>query len=93
MDTGSGHDLISRDIANKSVMQNVRRMDEPVTLCTANGLIQVDEQLPLKLNSVQSSVSPLVLDSCPSVLSIGKRCISGKGWQYSSCQDILNIKY
>ena len=81
MDTGSGHDLISRNVASDSVMHNIKHMDEPVTLSTANGLIRVDDRLPLKLRSVNSSVAPLVLDSCPSVLSIGKRCME-EGWEF-----------
>eukprot|EP00969_Alexandrium_andersonii_P202110 8930799-Alexandrium_andersonii.AAC.1 len=46
IDTGCGHDLVSREHANQ-MNRWIRRAAEPIQFSTANGLTQAEEVLPV----------------------------------------------
>lgn len=69
MDTGCGHDLISKSRAKKLNL-DVDNEGEPMFFYTANG--SLPQQGPQRLSS--RSFGPFLLDETPSVLSVGKKC-------------------
>ena len=74
MDTGSGLDLVS-----KSDVRNMKHMvvasENPVMLATANGVTTVDEEIALRVEALDETIKPFVLESTPSVLTVGWRCM------------------
>ena len=74
MDTGSGLDLVS-----KSDVRNMKHMivasENPVMLATANGVTSVDEEIALRVEALDETIKPFVLESTPSVLTVGWRCM------------------
>ena len=76
MDTGSPVDLVGKnDIPAKYLESNSKDSDFHVTLNTANGATTADKVLPLQVAPLGESVSPLILEESPAVLSIGRRCM------------------
>ena len=74
MDTGSGLDLVS-----KSDVRNMKHMvvssENPVMLATANGITSVDQEIALRVEALDETIKPFVLESTPSVLTVGWRCM------------------
>ena len=73
MDTGSGHDLISK--------RKVDRMDlevydaDVVNFHTANGVTSTTTMAKIDLGTFDDTIRAHVLEDTPSVLSVGKRCM------------------
>ena len=83
MDTGSGYDLVARNEVPSVLMGFARHADEPLELHTANGATLADEVVDLQVGPLLEVVSPLLLDSTPAVLSIGRRCMKdGYGFHW-----------
>ena len=72
MDTGSGHDLVSLHDINKKFLKKLKP-EHMITLCTANGDIDVKEYVTLMIKKLGQNAEILVLEDSPAVLSIGKR--------------------
>jgi hypothetical protein len=75
IDTGSGHDLVSRADFPPWVLSQAVRAKSPLNLDTANGILRADMELPMQLAPFGVSISPLLLPCTPAVLSVGKRCM------------------
>ena len=74
MDTGCSFDLVDNDVTAK-LKRHIRPVDERLLLNTANGDLEVRQQIDLRIPELGEQVTALVLPSTPSVLSIGKRCM------------------
>ena len=80
MDSGSPLDLIDRRALRRSHRKLIRPSD-PLVLDTANGQVTADKTIKLGLSSLGVEISPLVLDSTPNVLSLGRRVVDeGYDW-------------
>ena len=77
MDSGASLDLINR----ASLAKKIRRFIEscaPVVLDTANGESIADKSIILHLGCLGEQIAPLVLDSIPKELSLGRRVVDGR---------------
>ena len=74
-DTGCGYDLIQLDevMRNKVVKRPCK--GEPIRLDTANGLVEIKEQVALHVPEINEEVRACVLEATPAVLSVGRRCM------------------
>ena len=78
-DTGSGHDLISKDeVANK---RKIDVAQQKMTFFTANGPSHTSMVCNEKLTTTGQHIAPYVMESTPAVLSIGARCMKF-GYQF-----------
>lgn len=75
LDTGCGHDLISRQKVD--VMSGVVGHDENggMSFMTANGVTQTQEVMEFKPKELNRDSKAYVLDETPAVLSVGKKCM------------------
>ena len=69
VDTGSGHDLITPDVADDYEELPVDR----VTFHTAGGRVRTNRALTIRSSILQGEAQPYVLPSTPWVLSVGRR--------------------
>ena len=72
-DTGCPYDLTSRGGITPE-MGDLESADVPTTLETANGMIEVDETVPVQILALRENIDPYVMEESPDVLSIGRRC-------------------
>ena len=75
LDSGSGHDIVSRSLLSSLPNSRIRESAEQLTISTANGIIEVGEEALFRIPKIDRSISALLLESSPSVLSLGKRCM------------------
>ena len=81
MDSGTPLDLVDkRSVKNhKEFITN----GDPVLLDTANGEVKADRHIDLYNGRLNERIAPLVLDSTPNVLSIGRRVVQqGYDWHW-----------
>ena len=71
-DTGSANDLVSREMVNRN---EVFESSKPVSLLTANGVFQANDQANLDIPLLGITAKPYVLDDSPAVISVGQLCI------------------
>ena len=71
-DTGSANDLVSREMVNQN---DVFESSKPVSLLTANGVFQANDQANLNIPLLGITAKPYVLDDSPAVISVGQLCI------------------
>ena len=88
MDTGSGYDLVAKSDVPHVLLGNAYRAEESLELHTANGATLADTVVDLQVGPLLEVVSPLLLESTPAVLSIGRRCMrDGYGFYWSPFSD------
>eukprot|EP00971_Amphidinium_carterae_P231758 4599480-Amphidinium_carterae.1 len=71
IDSGAGLDLISGDQLYESERLSVEKCENPRKLRTANGVIHAENRVTCNVAGMQS-ITALVLDKCPPVLSLGR---------------------
>eukprot|EP00974_Lingulodinium_polyedra_P006260 593440-Lingulodinium_polyedra.AAC.1 len=74
IDSGCGHDLITKSDAQK-LKRFIRRASGAVNFRTANGLARAIDVAKLLAKEFGTEVEPYILDGTPNVLSIGMRCV------------------
>ena len=74
VDSGCGHDLISRKEVESSDL-DCEDCPDHVRFSTANGSTTARQVAPLFIDELGCNVSPYVLPSTPAVVSMGKRCM------------------
>ena len=73
LNSGSGHDLISK---RKAARLELKVVDcDPVTFHTANGHTVTENMAELDLGTFENISNAYILDDTPSVVSLGKRCM------------------
>jgi len=82
IDSGSAFDIVDQGSLTQKERETVRRVADPTTLVTANGAIEADEVLPVRISDLGLKADALVLRDSPSVLSLGKR-IMEEGFSFS----------
>ena len=75
MDTGCGHDLISKKKIEKHDLETLVT-PEPISFQTANGITDTDLASNFQADSFKEPINAYVLGDTPSVLSVGKRCMN-----------------
>ena len=86
-DTGSGNDLISRKFLSGKDEKKIKP-STPITLNTANDTVVSSEVVPMRMSLTKEKIEPLVLNSVPPVMSVGRRCLQD-GWEfhwYADCE-------
>jgi hypothetical protein len=87
LDTGCGHDLISRKMVGNGPVRQLDD-DEVIAFATANGKIATDVVAPMFCEELKDMMEPLVLPDTPAVLSIGRRCMQmGYGFYWHPGQN------
>jgi len=82
-DTGCPYDLTARSNLPSDALVHIHPADEPVELETANGLVNVDEQVTLQINGITEQIEAYLMEESPDVLSIGSRCeLHGYGFHW-----------
>ena len=76
MDTGSGHDLLPRDMFPARIPDQVRI--PTVTLRTAGGRVTVEPSVPVHVEQLGECATPLLLESTPTLMS----SFSSHGFHY-----------
>ena len=74
MDTGSGHDLVSRREI-KALKQAMRLSPNPLYFNTANGETRADQTCRDYIDYIDEMIAPHVLENTLAVLSVGQRCM------------------
>ena len=74
-DTGSAYDLIAKGDLTAKDRKNIKKIMEDITLFTASGCTKVKKRLMMRCKGLGERIQPLLLDSCPPVISIGRRCV------------------
>jgi len=72
LDTGSGHDLVNKAMADG---YETKRLSKPLTFSTAGGHTQSYCTVPMYSQAMGGHIAPYLLPPTPPVLSIGKRCM------------------
>ena len=75
MDTVSAVDLVSARDVPSDYVHGVLPLDVPISLSAANGRMLATKCVEMQVGKLADVVSPLVLNSTPPVLSVGKRCM------------------
>ena len=95
MDSGCGHDIISRGSMTKQQKGITTEAADPIVFETANGSVETDKTCPLHVPALgeEYQIDPYVLPDTPDVLTIGGRCeLAGLRFllasvQYGACID------
>eukprot|EP00971_Amphidinium_carterae_P071408 1412230-Amphidinium_carterae.1 len=65
----SAYDLVS----TKDAVEDPRkRLQKPLLMQTANGVMEASKRATEKVNTLRSTITPLLLDSTPDVLFVGR---------------------
>ena len=76
VDTGASEDLIGQDVVRKNNLK-CSTMNPPRKFATAGGIIDVSEKATVDIKELGLTVTPWVADTCPELLSVGKRIQEG----------------
>ena len=76
VDTGASDDLIGRAIVGELDLK-CKHVDKPKEFATAGGIITVSEKAVVEVEGLNKVVEPWVTNSCPELLSVGKRIEEG----------------
>ena len=72
LDSGAGHDLMSKRLANKKA---VKRADDALMFWTANGRIDATHVCEENLSVLNERVRAYLVKDTPAILSLGVRCM------------------
>jgi len=82
-DTGCPYDLTARKQLPPDALDLIHPAGDPAELETANGLVSVDEQVPLQINGLMEQIEAYLMEESPDVLSVGSRCeLHGYGFHW-----------
>ena len=76
VDTGASDDLIGRAVVGELDLK-CKHVDKPKEFATAGGIITVSEKAVVEVEGLNKFVEPWVTNSCPELLSVGKRIEEG----------------
>eukprot|EP00971_Amphidinium_carterae_P350587 6491635-Amphidinium_carterae.3 len=78
MDTGSAFDLADKKFSTPDPKLTLQK---PLILNTANGITEASKRSREDVKRLGTSITPIVLDSTPDVLSVGRRCMT-EGYRF-----------
>jgi hypothetical protein len=83
-DTGASIDLIGRDYVDPILLEEmIEIIDKPIKLFTASSSVpKLDTKVRMQLAPIREDVEPIVVPSCPPLLSVGDRCMN-HGWRFN----------
>eukprot|EP00971_Amphidinium_carterae_P292722 5811456-Amphidinium_carterae.1 len=88
-DSGAGVDLIGRKHVWGSELETIRHNLREKKLRTANGITTADSSVTCEMDSLNMSLSPLILDECPPVMSLGRRVAQGFRFSWDEHECVL----
>ena len=74
IDTGCGHDLVSRRHALQ-MKKFIQRASKPINFQTAGGPAPADQVLKMYVDEFGKDIEPYILPHTPDVMSVGMRCM------------------
>ena len=89
-DTGTDQDIVGKDSKTVSRATKIFKSNEPISLTTANGPITAEDVVEVILPGLCESFNPYILQSTPSALSIGLRCLE-QGYDFFGGKDTTPI--
>ena len=72
IDTVSANHLTGRNKIDNEDVHFLQKMDRPKRLATANGIITMGQTVDVHVGGLNLTVAPIVMTSCPDVLSAGR---------------------
>ena len=72
LDSGSGFDLVGKDEIDTDRLPPKRQLKTPLEVETANGPVDIREEVPDQVGPLGTSVWATIMKKCPAVLSLGK---------------------
>ena len=73
METGCGHDVMCEENATKAGM-TIKKSESGISFQTAHGVTAAEKVASFQSNTFEEEVEAFILESTPSVFSVGKRC-------------------
>ena len=73
-DTGASVDLANRKNMSDRERKSERKSEHSLSLQTAKGSTSANTQITRDLGKLGIKIQPHVLDDCPDVISVGRRC-------------------
>ena len=74
VDSGASMHMISKKDVNSAEMETVTTSRSPMTVITANGEVQTNEEATVYVKELDIFLPMKVLENTPAVLSLGKLC-------------------
>ena len=74
MDSGASMHMISKKDLNSAELETVTTSSSPMTVKTANGQVQTNEEATVYVRELDIFLTMKVLEDTPAVLSLGKLC-------------------
>ena len=74
MDSGASMHMISKKDLNSAELETVTTSRSPMTVFTANGEVQTDEEVTVYVRELDIFLTMKLLEDTPAVLSLGKLC-------------------
>eukprot|EP00971_Amphidinium_carterae_P050212 989242-Amphidinium_carterae.3 len=78
-----GNGLLTREaltyilVSTKDAIEDPKkRLEKPLIMQTAFGIMEAEKRATEKVNTLRSTITPLLLESTPDVLSVGRRCMT-----------------
>ena len=75
LDSGSGLDLVGRGDVDLDRLPPIEDLPRPLEVNTANSTVILKESVPVQIGTLGIVVKPVLMEDCPSVLSLGKRIV------------------
>ena len=75
LDSGSGFDLVGRGDVDLDRLPPIEDLPRPLEVNTANSTVILKESVPVQIGTLGIVVKPVLMEDCPSVLSLGKRIV------------------
>ena len=80
-DTGTPLDLIGRDAVDPRLKPFISELNNPLSFQTANDVTTANEQVLMQVAPLGEDICPIIMDNCPSALTVGRRCMK-EGWTF-----------
>jgi hypothetical protein len=75
VDTGCPFDLIAKTELEENERLFIKKASKVIRLATPNGLVDANKIVSFKVDKLAEPIDAYIMDSTPTVMSIGKRCM------------------
>ena len=91
IDSGSGVDVVC-ELSILEFLEYVYESDTPLSLLTANGVVEATRQINIWIPALKEMVSPYVLEETPDLLSMGMRVIvRGYSVSWTGFSEVMRV--
>ena len=74
VDSGASYHIMSNSDLTEHERESIRKLNPPIPLQTANGLIQAKSAVKIHIIELDLEVEALILPNSPPLLSLGRLC-------------------